>query len=335
MTSCVNGGASSGGASGASARELGPSKTMSEAAFFAFDTVVSIKAFCTEALMDAVVARCGRFEELFSARTEGSDVWNINHAQGERTTVSEETARAIESSLRYSRETNGLFDVTIGAVSLLWDFHEGVKPSDELLQEACAHVDYRLIAIEGNTVKLDDPQARIDLGGIAKGYIADDLVGMFRQYGVESALVNLGGNVFALGSKGEGQAWKVGIQDPNEKLGESDEDSSEPHRIIASRLCEDCSVVTSGLYERQFVQDGVRYHHILDPRTGYPVQSDLMSVSIASSSSIDGDAYVTSLFLMGTHEATKFVTDRPELDVLLCNASGTVETSPQTDYVMA
>jgi thiamine biosynthesis lipoprotein len=170
-------------------------------------------------------------------------------------------------------------------------------------------------------VTLADPLARIDLGGIAKGYVSDVVLDELAAAGVESAYVNLGGNVKVVGSKPDGSPWRVGVRDP--------EASADQETSVARVELTGGSVVTSGLYERQFEQDGRRYWHILDPRTGYPVESDLVSASIVSERSIDGDGYTKPLFMMGAERALAWAGEHPELRVLLIDQAGERTMCPQ------
>lgn len=291
---------------------------------FLFDTVIQIRALCSHELMDAISDRCQFFEDRFSRTKEGSDIWNINNAHGEPVEVAEETARCIRASLAYSEASGGLFDVSIGAVSSLWDFVEGIKPDDEVIQEAVKHVDYRTISVDGTTVTLADPDAMLDLGGIAKGFITDDLVSMLREAGCESAMLSLGGNVYVLGESFRGDDWSVGVQDPNGAAND----------VIASIPAHDKSLVTSGLYERSFVVDDVLYYHILDPRTGYPVKTDLASASIVSDSSTDGDAYSTMLFLMGRDKALDFLNVDERFSGLLVDMDDVATASDGSDFTL-
>ena len=291
---------------------------------FLFDTVIQIRALCSHELMDAISDRCQFFEDRFSRTKEGSDIWNINNAHGEPIEVAEETARCIRASLAYSEASGGLFDVSIGAVSSLWDFVEGIKPDDEVIQEAVKHVDYRTISVDGTTVTLADPDAMLDLGGIAKGFITDDLVFMLREAGCESAMLSLGGNVYVLGESFRGDDWSVGVQDPNGAAND----------VIASIPAHDKSLVTSGLYERSFTVDDVLYYHILDPRTGYPVKTDLASASIVSDSSTDGDAHSTMLFLMGRDKALDFLNADERFSGLLVDMNDVATASDGSDFTL-
>jgi thiamine biosynthesis lipoprotein len=274
---------------------------------FLFDTIIDIKAYCSQELLDSVYERLVFFEDIFSRTREGSDIYRINAAAGVPVEVQSETADIIARARAFSELSGGLFDITIGAVTSLWDFSEGIIPDPDELSAVLGHIDYRNIAIDGTTITLADPQAKLDLGGIAKGYIADDIVALLKEGGCQSANINLGGNVYVLGSTPDGSPWNVGIQDPFEPRG----------TIIGSIPLIDQSISTSGPYERGFEVDGVFYHHILDPRTGYPVQTDLASTTIISTSSTTGDALSTTAFLMGTDAALELIDAQSSLSGIL------------------
>ncbi len=293
---------------------------------FAFDTVVTLTASCEEALMQQLVDRCSYFEQHFSRTLEGSDIWRINNAQGAPVEVAPETAAAISRGLEFGRLSDGLFDITIGAVSSLWDFKEGIRPDDEQIAEAVRHIDYRGVSVDGTTVTLADPQAMLDLGGIAKGVIADDLAQMLADGGCQSAIINLGGNVFVVGSKPDGSPWRVGIQDPNAPTATA---------VVASLECAQTSVVTSGLYERTFTEEGVRYHHILDPRTGFPAETDLVSSSIVSASSTEGDAYATWMFLLGHDGALQHIEDTPGLEGMVVDQQNEISMTSGAKFQLS
>ena len=169
----------------------------------------------TQEQLDAIVARCQGFEQTLSRTIATSDVGRINAAQGAPVEVASETVELIERALDYCKASGGLFDITIGAVSELWDFHEGVVPSEAQIEAALPHVGYELVRVDGTTVTLADPDARLDLGGIAKGYVSDVLLDELAVAGVTSAYVNLGGNVKVLGAKPDGSPWRIGVRDPN------------------------------------------------------------------------------------------------------------------------
>ena len=300
---------SSTGSSGSAAAKSQGKVSERNTTIFVFDTVVTISAQCTKKLMSQIEDRCYWFENKFSRTVEGSDIWNINNAAGAPVTVEKETAQVIKDAIRYAKASDGMFDISIGAVSSLWDFVEGVKPDDAAIQAALPHVNYRCISVDGTTVTLSDPEAKLDLGGIAKGFITDDLVKMLRAGGCENASLSLGGNVYVMGKSFDGDAWNVGVQDPN----------GSENEVIATVKAKNRSLVTSGLYERSFTQDGTLYYHILDPKTGYPAETDLKSASIKTKKSTLGDAYSTILFLLGRDKAMELIEgdDRFEGGVLV------------------
>ncbi|MCD7725797.1 MAG: FAD:protein FMN transferase [Clostridiales bacterium] len=303
---------------------------------FFLDTVVTITLYgdTDSTAMDGCFELLGQYEQMLSRTIEGSDVWNINHSSGEATTVNEETADLIETALEYSQLTDGAFDITITPLVELWDIDgksellaEGgtedsseevstssLIPSEEEIASALSHVDYTVVSVDGNTVTLSDPEAEIDLGGIAKGYIADSLKDYLLSQGIEHALINLGGNVLTVGTKSDGSAWKIGIQKP---FGESSD-------IIAVVECTGESVVTSGTYERYFEIDGTIYHHILDPATGSPVDNGLTSVTILSDSSTNCDALSTACFVLGMEDGMELIENLENVEALFITEDETL-----------
>ncbi|HJB81791.1 MAG TPA: FAD:protein FMN transferase [Candidatus Mediterraneibacter intestinavium] len=266
-----------------------------------FDTVVTIEAWGTSRdILDHCEELCDRYEHLFSRTLEDSEVSKINNSGGQPVTVSDETAELIRLGLEYGDISDGYFDITIASASELWDFTDNEEkkfPDSEVLAEAAAHIDYHNVKVEGNTVTLTDPMTKIDLGGIAKGYIADRLKDYLQSEGVEHALINLGGNMLAVGSKTDGSSFRIGLQKPFEPDGTP----------IAVLEVDDQSVVTSGNYERYFEKDGTIYHHILNPDTGYPIQNDLYQVSIISDRSVDGDALSTTCYALGLEKGMELI----------------------------
>ena len=242
---------------------------------FYLDTVITLTAYTEDkrVLKDAL-EECGRYEKILSRTVEGSDVWRINHAKGETVEVSDDTMNILHCAQEISEKSGGAFDVTIAPVSTMWNFtkepHE--LPDAEELAKAAEFVDYTRMKLEGNKVTLPEGMM-IDLGGIAKGYIADQVKAYLKKQGVKYAILSFGGNIVAIGSeKPDGTPWKVGIQDIDKPTGE--------HMLVS--LNKGGSTVTSGTYERGFDLDGVRYHHLLSAETGWPVQNELASVTIFS-----------------------------------------------------
>lgn len=259
-----------------------------------FDTFVSLQGRCKESVLQEALQECARYEALLSKNRQDSDVWRLNHAQGERVPVSEETRAILSMAQEVSEASHGWFDVTIAPASALWDFKAEAPalPEAAALAEAAALVDYTQVTIAPAGVRLGEGQS-IDLGGIAKGYVADALVSFLADRGVTDALVNIGGNVKALGQNERRGPWQVAIQDPVGQYGSG-------VRVVS--LPSGYSLVTSGVYERGFDLDGIRYHHILDPHTGYPIQNGVLSVSILAKSSLLADALSTACFALGAEE---------------------------------
>ena len=266
-----------------------------------FDTVVTITIYDkgSEDVLDACVEKCEDYNARFSRTSEGSEIYELNHAGGQPVTVSEDTADLIEKGLEYSRASGGKFDITIAPLSDLWDFknNTGTVPDDAAIQEAKSHIGYDNVKIDGNTMQLLDPDAEIDLGGIAKGYIADQLKAYMKEQDISHALINLGGNVLALGGKPDGSDYNIGIQKPFAQNGEP---------ITAVKIKNE-SVVSSGIYERYFKVDDKIYHHILDPQTGYPYENNLLGVSIVCDSSTEADALSTTCFAMGLEDGMNYI----------------------------
>ena len=263
---------------------------LSEVGFY-LDTVIILTAYTDDdqVLKDAM-EECSRYEKLLSATIEGSDVWRINHGDGQPVEVSDDTMEVLRCAVRIAELSGGAFDVTIAPVSSIWDFTSGeaVLPDAEKIARAAELVDYTKLELEGNTVRLPAGMM-IDPGGIAKGYIADSVKAWLMDKGVRHAILSFGGNVVGIGTKPDGSDWKVGIQDIDKATGEY---------MLVSRN-NGGSTVTSGIYERGFDLDGVRYHHLLSTETGWPVQNELASVTIFSDSSMLGDALSTTAFVAG------------------------------------
>lgn len=288
-----------------------------------FDTVVQIQAWGTsEDVMEHCQELCEYYENLFSATIDTSDISLINQSGGQPVEVSDETAELLEKGIEYGRLSDGCFDITIDSASRLWNFKNNETkqlPDPDALAEAVTHIDYRSINLEGNTVIVSDPEAKIDLGGIAKGYIADRLKEYLESQDVEHALINLGGNMVAVGNRYDGTDFRIGIQKPFEKTGIS----------LAAVSISDCSVVTSGNYERYFEKDGVIYHHILDPDTGYPVQNDLNQVTVISDYSVDGDALSTTCFALGLDEGMDLIRKLDDIEAVFVTKDGEIHKSSE------
>lgn len=275
-------------------------KQISKTGFY-FDTVIEITLYNTTdySIIDNCFSFCNDLEQTVSRTVKSSDIYKLNHAFGESITVSDTTLELIEIGIKYGDLTNGKFDITVAPLVELWDFknNSGNIPTKKDIESSLSHIDYKNILIENNQITLLDPAAAIDLGGIAKGYMADKLKEYLIGTGIQSALINLGGNILTVGSKPNGDSFHLGIQKPFEKQGVS----------ITSVKVVDSSVVSSGIYERYFKVDDIIYHHILDTNTGYPCENNLLSVTILSENSVDGDALSTACFTLGIQEATSLI----------------------------
>lgn len=268
-----------------------------------FDTVIQIEAWGTKAsTLEHCKTICEDYENLFSNKIETSEISKINASAGNPVKVSEETLELISRGIDYCELSGGKFDITIAPLSDLWNFTDnpnGNLPEQSAIEEARSHVGYKTIQVDKDscTVTLNDPQAKIDLGGIAKGYIADRLKAYLKSEGVEHALINLGGNVLALGTAYDGTPFRIGIQKPFD----------EKNSTIDILEIEDRSVVSSGIYQRYFEKDGTIYHHILNPETGYPYSNNLLQATIISDRSMDGDALSTCCFALGLNDGSTLI----------------------------
>ena len=287
----------------------------------AFDTVVSIQIYDSddEELLEQCQKMCADYEAKFSRNIPESEISQINSAGGAPVTVSDETIKIIKKGIYYGDLSDGAFDITIGAVSSLWDFksENPSPPSPEMLAEAVSHVDYKKIILSDNTVTLSDPYAKLDLGAIAKGYIADRLKDYLTEQGVKHALINLGGNVVAVGKKPDGSPFNIGIAKP----------FSEEGKALTSVKIEDKSIVTSGTYQRYFEINGNLYHHILDPATGNPCNNGLNSVTIITDSSLTADALSTTCFVLGPDKGMKLVNQLDNVDAVFVDSNNEITYS--------
>lgn len=274
---------------------------------FLLDTFVSVTLYDgSEETAQGALDLCRRYEAVFSRTDPDSELCRLNCR--EISQVSDELAEVIALGLDYARLTDGAFDITAGSVTSLWDFSAETPqvPDPAAVAEGLAHVGWEKVSLTGNTVVFSDPETIIDLGGIAKGYIADRMAAYLREEGVTSAIIDLGGNLYCLGTKPGGQPFQVGVQYPYE----------DRQTVIGSLPAEDLSVVTSGVYERCFTVDGTLYHHILDTATGYPVENDLLSVTIVSGASVDGDALSTACFALGREAGTALIESRENVEAI-------------------
>jgi len=262
-----------------------------------------------------------RVENLTSFHKESSALSAINAKSGsERIRSDPELLALIEKSLRFAADSGGAFDPTIGPVSRIWNFSAGEPrfPKSDEIAEALDKVGWRRVEpdIAAGTISLPEKGMALDLGAIAKGYALDKARAALRQFGVTSALINAGGDIIALGEKAPNQPWRVGVQDPNK-----------PNSIVAVAIVRDKAIVTSGDYERVLIRNDKRYHHILDPRNGYPAQG-LRSVTIVAPDGVTADALATAVFVLGPDEGMKKIESTAGVEGLLIDHNGKAGLSP-------
>ena len=254
-----------------------------------------------EAAINKAYIRCRELENTLSNTIETSEVSQINSAGGKWVTVGKDTLKVVKAGVKYGELSNGDFDITIGSVSGLWDFQSEnpVVPEQSKITEALKHVNYKNIQFNGNKIRIIDPEAKLDLGGIAKGYVADELTTLLEKEGVTSAVINLGGNISTIGSKPDGSPFIIGIEKPY----------TDRTEIIGTTTADNQTVVTSGIYERQFQKDGKIYHHVLSSKTGYPVETQLEAVSLVAKKgrSMDIDAMSTICLMKGVDGGKAFI----------------------------
>lgn len=269
---------------------------------FAMDTYMTLTAYGENAqeAVEAGIAEIQRLDDLLSTGKDTSEVAQINANGGG--VLSEDTDYLVKRALDIYQSTNGAFDISIYPVMQLWGFTTGnfAVPNESDLAAKLALVDAGKIILseENGQTSISLPEGmEIDLGGIAKGYTSGRVMDVMKSYGIKSAVINLGGNAHVLGNKTDGSQWKVGIQDPEDENG-----------YLGGVSVTDKAIITSGGYERYFVDKdtGVKYHHIIDPKTGYSANNGLISVTIVSADSTLADGLSTSLFVLGTEDAITY-----------------------------
>ncbi|RHK24852.1 FAD:protein FMN transferase [Ruminococcus sp. AF46-10NS] len=286
------------------------------------NTAIQITIYDSQdkSLLDDCLALCDRYELIFSRTNENSELYKLNHrisdsavsnqtietqttpyqVNGTTNTwhISEYLAALLSQGLSITRESDGAFDIAIAPLTSLWDFtaEDPKAPDDADIQKVLPLCSSDGVTIDGQDITLPSDDIQFDVGAIAKGYIADRLKDFLVKKSVKSAIINLGGNVLCIGSKPDGTPFKIGIQKPF-----ADRNETEAVMDITGK-----SVVSSGIYERCFKQNGKLYHHILNPKTGYPYDNSLISVTIISDQSVDGDALSTTCFALGLEDGLKF-----------------------------
>lgn len=292
-----------------------------------FDTVITITLYGNASKankrLKETFKQAEYYENLLSNTVKGSDISKINNANGQYVKVHKDTLEALEVAVKYSEQSDGVFDLTVGDLSDLWDFknNTGTVPDRQALNQALEHIDYRNVEINGDRVRLKDPDAKIDLGGIAKGFIADKMKAKLEKMGAKSGIINLGGNVLLIGKRPDKTAYTVGVQRPF---------SDDGTALFTIKAC-DTSVVTSGTYQRYFEKNGRIYHHILNLQTGYPYNNGLDSVTIITKQSTEADALSTTVFCMGLDKGLAYVNSLNGVEAVFVKTDGTIVKSDNVD----
>lgn len=289
---------------------------------YAMNTVVDLTFYGGDKTA-LVSAELNRLESLLSVTREQSDISRLNRADGQSVTASDDTASVLETALEVYRDTDGCFDPTVYPVLRLWGFTTDsfrVPDSDEI-ENALKYTDFSRVSLDGSTVKL--PKGfELDLGGVGKGYAGKRCRDILKENGVDSAIISIGGNVQTVGTKPDGSKWTVALKNPDG--GES----------LCKITVGECAVVTSGGYERYFEQDGKRYHHIIDPKTGKPADSEFKSVTVICEDGAVADALSTAFFVGGRSVVKKYLAEHGDVDVVLyTNNNGIIVSRGIADNV--
>lgn len=260
---------------------------------FAMDTVMEITAYTDTETLTEAINEINRLDSIWSASKKDSFVYKLN--KDKTADADKDTLSLLNTEKEIFTISEGAFDPTVYPVVEEWgfiskDFH---VPDEAVIQKLLKNVDFDKVTIQGNKVSLENKNASLDMGAAAKGYTSQKITDLFREKGVSSALVALGGNIQALGTKPDGSLWRIGIQDPD----------SEGYIGVVDVA--DKAVVTSGGYQRFFEENGVTYHHIINPKTGYPAGSGLVSATIVSSNGTKADCLSTAVFVMGLEKAAE------------------------------
>ncbi len=298
---------------------------------FLLNTFVTVTIYDKDdpKILEGSLELCRSYENILSKTLEGSEVYLLNHRlAGEQTiTVSKDVENLVSKGIYYSQISNGGFDATVEPLSSLWNFTspDPVIPGADEIREATEKVGYENLKLEGNRLTFLSPDTGLDFGAIAKGYIADRIKDYLLKNGVKSAVINLGGNVLCVGEKPDGEPFKIGLQKPYA-------DRNETIEILD---IQDLSVVSSGVYERHFEKDGINYHHLLDPVSGYPFDNGLVSVTIISNLSVDGDGLSTACFSLGLEKGIELAESLEDVYAVFITESGEVHYSEGAEQFLA
>lgn len=290
----------------------GCGKTPSSSTIFAMDTVMELTVYGSEDILKDAENLIFTLDSKLSVTDDGSEIYALN--QNGRCNLSEDTTELILQSLTLCERTNGALDISVYPIVREWGFTTGEYkiPDQSRISQLLQSVNYKNIKISSDGFAVLGNNMKIDLGSVAKGYAGDRITELFRDKGVTSAMINLGGNVQTLGAKPDGSPWRIAIKDP----------LSQGNACVLEII--DKSVITSGGYERYFEQDGKIYHHIIDPSTGYPADNDLLSVSIVGDKGVICDAMSTSLFVMGYDKAVELWKSSDDFEAVFITSDKTI-----------
>ncbi|KGI40380.1 FAD:protein FMN transferase [Clostridium tetani] len=291
---------------------------------YLLDTLIQLKVYgknsekATNEAMDAI----SDIDDIMSPTKPTSDVVKINNNAGKDfVKINENTLEVIKTSIKYSKLSKGSFDITVGPLVKLWGIgtENARVPSKEEIDTTLKLINYENVLIDekNKSIKLKSPKEAIDLGGIAKGFAGDKAREILENKGIKSAYLNLGGNIVTIGNKTDGTPWNIGIQDPLSDRGE----------YFGIVRVSNKSVVSSGNYERFFIKDNKRYHHILNTKTGYPSESGILSSTIISDKSIDGDALSTITFILGLEKSMEIIENIDGVDAIFVTTDKKVHTT--------
>jgi len=290
---------------------------------FLLDTVctLTLPEGTKDTVFSEVFSHIKKIETRMSAHSEESEVTAISRSGTKGAIVSKDTFQVIQEGLTLSEKSNGLYDITIAPLVNVWGIgtEQQKVPTEKEIKSILPLIDYKKVQLDKSThrVTLENPNMKIDLGGIAKGYAADEAARILKMRGIKRAIINFGGNIYMLGEKTSGDLWRIGIQNPDDT----------PGTYIGILKSKETAVVTSGTYERYFIKDGKKYHHIFDPRTGYPVRNSLLSVSIITEKAIQADGMSTTIFLLGLEKGMQYVEQAKGMEAIFVTKDRTIYPS--------
>lgn len=297
---------------------------------FKLNTVVTITIYDSQdtSLLDDALALCDHYEEIFSRTKKSSELYQLNQGLLPRSedgfSISSDLETLIQSGLSYSELSQGAFDISVEPVSSLWDFTSGEKvvPPENQIQDALSLVNYKNVKVKNGSLSFQQEGMGLDLGAIAKGFISDKIKEFLVSKGVKSATINLGGNVLCIGSKPDKTPFRIGIQKP----------FADRNETAAVVNITDKAVISSGIYERYFEKEGKIYHHILNPKTGYPCETSLISVTIIADHGVDGDGLSTACFALGLEKGMELINTLPDVQAVFITDDYKLHYSDNFNY---